>query len=284
MLRRLFILAAVLFVCRVHAQVNDVAFAAVRYHFTHLSDTTMSADTENMILYLGKQFSVYKSYDKMLSDSVMKAQIEQYKNVPPESIQSIRIGAPGMKFGSPSMVFKNVETGKLQRVEVFMGTYLVDEAAPVIDWNMLQETKDIQGLNCQKATTRFRGRNYTAWFAPSIPYSNGPWKLGGLPGLIVEAYDDEQQVVFRFAGYEDVSAKNVAITFPTGRIIPTTDKDFRQMRASADKDPQGFMKSRMAELQSSGINISVSVGSPMRTSGTPAKRRVINNPIEREGN
>jgi GLPGLI family protein len=39
--------------------------------------------------------------------------------------------------------------------------------------------------------THFKGRGYTAWYAPSITNMEGPWKLGGLPGMILEAYDDE---------------------------------------------------------------------------------------------
>jgi hypothetical protein len=37
----------------------------------------------------------------------------------------------------------------------------------------------------------FKGREYIVWYAPSIAYAEGPWKLGGLPGLILEAYDKE---------------------------------------------------------------------------------------------
>jgi GLPGLI family protein len=68
-----------------------------------------------------------------------------------------------------------------------------------MEWEELDENKMIEGIPCRKAAADFRGRKYTAWYAPSITNSDGPWKLGGLPGLILEAYDEEKQwhVVFR---------------------------------------------------------------------------------------
>lgn len=47
-----------------------------------------------------------------------------------------------------------------------------------------------------KATCTFRGREYTAWFCVDIPISNGPWKFGGLPGLILKVYDKDHLFVF----------------------------------------------------------------------------------------
>ncbi|MFT4031194.1 MAG: GLPGLI family protein [Siphonobacter sp.] len=62
--------------------------------------------------------------------------------------------------------------------------------------------KKIGSFPTQKATARFRGRNYTAWFCSEIPISDGPWKLNGLPGLILEAYDDTGEVKFIFKDIE----------------------------------------------------------------------------------
>ena len=59
------------------------------------------------------------------------------------------------------------------------------------NWKLLQDTATINSVFCRKAVCTWRVRNYVAWYAPSIPISNGPWKFGGLPGLIMEVYDTE---------------------------------------------------------------------------------------------
>jgi len=61
------------------------------------------------------------------------------------------------------------------------------------EWTLTEDEKKISGYNCIKAYTYFRGRNYTAWFTYDIPVSFGPWKFSGLPGLILEIYDDEKK-------------------------------------------------------------------------------------------
>lgn len=70
--------------------------------------------------------------------------------------------------------------------------YYADTLHPM-HWEILPGEKTIGNMKCNKATTEFKGRKYIAWYTNSIPIANGPWKLGGLPGLIIEAYDVEDQ-------------------------------------------------------------------------------------------
>ncbi|MCF8319760.1 MAG: GLPGLI family protein [Flavobacterium sp.] len=75
-------------------------------------------------------------------------------------------------------------------------TLFVKDKARIISWELLNETKKINSFNCQKARGNFRGRTYTVWFTNDIPVSLGPWKLNGLPGLILEATDSLNQFQF----------------------------------------------------------------------------------------
>ena len=95
--------------------------------------------------------------------------------------------------------YKNLNTNLLIANErAFNQKVILKDVVENIDWKIAKETKKIGEFKCQKAETDFRGRHYTAWFAPEIPINNGPWKLQGLPGLILEASDDKKQVSFVF--------------------------------------------------------------------------------------
>ena len=72
-------------------------------------------------------------------------------------------------------------------------TYLITDSINC-NWNIsYSETKKIGNSLCNKATMTFRGRNYTAWYDANYPVHFGPWKFRGLPGLVMEIYDEEKR-------------------------------------------------------------------------------------------
>lgn len=55
------------------------------------------------------------------------------------------------------------------------------------NWTIIENsTKTIAGYKCTKATGEFRGSKITAYFTKELPYSAGPFKFYGLPGLILD--------------------------------------------------------------------------------------------------
>lgn len=71
-----------------------------------------------------------------------------------------------------------------------------NETLPGISWQMLPGEKTICGYSCKKAKGSFRGRDWEVWYTEQIPSSSGPWKLRGLPGVILSATDSNGECSF----------------------------------------------------------------------------------------
>lgn len=84
----------------------------------------------------------------------------------------------------------NATTNKITFIEEFIKDRFIlitDEVKQ--NWKLTNEKKIISGIECFKATTTYRGMQWEAWYTTTIQYSFGPWKLHGLPGLIIQAHD-----------------------------------------------------------------------------------------------
>lgn len=60
-----------------------------------------------------------------------------------------------------------------------------------MNWTIVEDsTITVLGYECIMAKSDYHGRHWNAWSAPEIPIPFGPWKLRGLPGLILKADAD----------------------------------------------------------------------------------------------
>ena len=83
--------------------------------------------------------------------------------------------------------------------------YRYTEPWPSMQWTLGAEKQTICGYQCQKATCHWRGRDYEAWFTSAIPMKSGPWKFGGLPGLIMKIYDNQHLYTWEAVSVENGS-------------------------------------------------------------------------------
>jgi GLPGLI family protein len=105
--------------------------------------------------------------------------------------------------GQEPTIYKNLETGRyLERRPGFRSTFIEDDSLPVIDWLLQKETRTIGGYVCLRADGDAYGRRWVAWYTPQIPTGGGPWRLHGLPGLILAAEDTTRQVILAFEGLD----------------------------------------------------------------------------------
>lgn len=130
-----------------------------------------------------------------------------------------------------------------------LNTYFsATEDIPKLKWQLVNETKKVNNYVCKKATTQFRGRTYTAWYTEQIPVSKGPWKFGGLPGLILSVEDAEgkfgyfvKKISFDYKGENQLTQvkerlnkfKNVSFQELDKLIIDAKKKEFETRLAKA---------------------------------------------------
>lgn len=130
---------------------------------------------------------------------------------------------------------------------------LVEEPAPSFNWVIGNRTKTLGKYRVQQATTTFRGRKYEVWFAPDLPLPLGPWKFGGLPGLILEAYDTDKLFVFE-AMTIDLPAKVLTPVLPPtqGQKVAGWDAYCKLLKTTRVR----WLKSMQAE--SPGVTVTIS--------------------------
>ena len=136
-----------------------------------------------------------------------------------------------------NIIYKNLRDSILIFREDFKKSAIIvnEPKLPKILWQISDEKKMVYVYECQKATTFFRGRNYTAWFTRKIPIANGPWKLHGLPGLILEFQTDDNKYRMKFVRIvtpiEDVELLHKPIK---GDRIDFVDYDFVKRKRLED--------------------------------------------------
>jgi len=178
----------------------DSAYLKCSYKLTYLKDVLKPNDksTDLQILLIGKICSKYYSqyaldYNHFIADYLKKGH-ETYPGIKEKGAWTYEL-------------FKNYPQGKETVTDIasmLRGNYIYEEDLPFFDWKIIDEKQLILSYQCQKAIISFRGRDFIAWFAANIPIPNGPWKFGGLPGLILKLSDSENNFVYECQGLEQL--------------------------------------------------------------------------------
>ncbi|WP_278380129.1 GLPGLI family protein [Chryseobacterium arthrosphaerae] len=111
-------------------------------------------------------------------------------------------------------------------------------------WQLTNENKKVKDLTLQKATTHYGGRNWTAWFSKEIPFQDGPYKFHGLPGLIVELYDDKSNYKFELVKSVklDQAVNNMFIKMSKEMSVPVTLEKYKSTKLAYYDSPVNFIR------------------------------------------
>ena len=229
--------------------VLDRAYMKCLYRYVYTFDTLKNELRDDLlILQIGKEVSKCYSYYTFQCDSLRRTPdgAKVWSELFRRAIEKDGIYGDFPHVRMSTYVYKNYPTGQMTITDrISLQDYCYVDSLHTQTWTMGDSTREVLGYTCQQATADFRGRRWTAWFATDIPVSDGPWKLGGLPGLILEAYDEGQQHVFTAVGLERVKDEPIIFNQKDGhnrRFEPTNRLDFLRMERRFLMDSNSFIQ------------------------------------------
>ncbi len=205
-MNRLITSIIVCFVAIVAMAQNNVA---VEYDVTTHDSDSGEPYTQKMTFVANLEKSLYFNKMSLYVDScnstpegkakLREIQLKAWRVVQPDGT----VTYDGRKLGlAPEKkiflyVAKESEQGKLSVYDFKAGElWRYEEPLSEIKWTIIEDsTKNILGFECIMAQTDYHGRTWKAWFSPEIPVHDGPWKLHGLPGLILGANSDDLFII-----------------------------------------------------------------------------------------
>ena len=228
----------------------DNAYLKCQYEYIWKQDTLSGKTRDDLlILQVGENLSKCYSYYSNEVDSIMALPNGDELWTQIFEAELKKKGVAARNFPRKRMrtyVYKNYPSGKMTVTDgVSLQDFIYEDELNAQQWEIKDSTKTILDYPCQMAACNFRGREWTAWFTTDIPVSDGPWKFGGLPGLIMEAYDKGNQYVFTIVGLQKLESEPIIFResyLPAKRFEKTNRLDFLKANKAALMDLNGYFE------------------------------------------
>lgn len=172
---------------------SSLAEIAYKYRFRMTEDDDSLQAEDDMWLLIGKRYVSFFSIN--------------LRNLDDKNTESMKTT---LKLDSPQITWQGYDIMRDMKENMLTVNHRVPftqdvcqyiEPVPNIQWTLLPEDRDtIMGYRCQAAEGEFGGRKWKVWYTDLIPVPLGPWKLGGLKGLILRAVDSGQNFIFEVEG------------------------------------------------------------------------------------
>lgn len=192
------------------------------YHFK--TDSTFAEKRKvSMVLDINPDQVKFYNYDFVVTDSINKTRGQN---------STIWDDTPALTRKKNSTINTNY---------IMIQNMFIVETDDKINWNLGDETKTMGGYKVQKATAKFGGRNWTAWFTKDINLNEGPYKFRGLPGMIFEIYDDKDN--FRFSLVKSYKipktydTKEILENFGGQKPVKISEEKLKKMMLDSYNDP-----------------------------------------------
>lgn len=138
-------------------------------------------------------------------------------------------------------ILKNYpQKGMLTYTQYEGKSFIYNEPIMKKNWILEEGDTTILGYTCKKASCTFRHRSWKVWYALDLPFSEGPWKLDGLPGMILKAEDTKGQYLFECIGIKE--HVNQPMQLELDKRVRISPIRLEQLRKLAKKDYPAYLK------------------------------------------
>ena len=223
------------------------------YDYKFIPDSTDKANVlkEIMLLDIDKSGSKYYGQEKFIADSTSQADLERQLKLSPNSISISRNDKPGMITYKVTKQYHDFKTHLFTKIS--SDSYKIEEDKKP-EWKILPDKQKIGEYNAQKATTKYGGREWTAWFSTDLPFQDGPYKFYGLPGLIVKIEDKTGSHSLTLVGNKTIQTttekemnlpQGVQLYGMGGKDIEINKSQFKKVWKAYKNDPTKNMREMM---------------------------------------
>lgn len=207
----------------------------IYYQFKFLKDVKLSQNPREglCVLQIGESYSKFSDIKTLKIDSLYENFSHRDTNGAKEMNQLL-IHKPLWETES----LKSVVDREITFQRRYKTKYEYEELQPEFKWQLHNESKEILDYQCKKATVKYRGREFTAWYTSEIPVNNGPFVFEGLPGLILEIEDLKNKYHFTAVGIDkkpmDIYLRN------DKEILKINRTKFREVEKTYHDNPGAF--------------------------------------------
>ncbi|MGE8526816.1 GLPGLI family protein [Chryseobacterium rhizosphaerae] len=233
-MRNIFTLSALLLIILCPSQIHRFI-----YEMQYKMDSTENGlEKLNMILDIGSKEVKFYGQNLAITDSLNKkfGMNSDYTDMSGQVIKR-RINS----FDNENYI--NIKQG-----------YYSFKTTDKINWTISDEIKKSENYILQKASTRFGGRSWTAWFCKDIPFNEGPFKFRGLPGLIFELSDAGKNFIYTLVRSQvlpdSYSTENFVESNFGNKAVPINEKQKHKLMIEFYNDPFAFERNTFSKTNS----------------------------------
>ncbi len=165
-----------------------------------------------------------------------------------------------------SCLFKDFQNNEMLTDYSILGVdFYMKDSIRIQKWTLLNETEEYLGYECKKAITEFRGRKYNVLYTTKIPINNGPWKFGGLPGMILKISNEHEGELYKMEcigiDFHDINLKE-QYDFYLKKNKKKEFKCWSDFKSDFDFFLKKYIKSLQSDMESeddSGFSIQLTV-------------------------